>query len=636
MWAWEDSTENNELDNVSEESLTSESVDEGSLSDKAVIEELDSNEVHKVSSESDSLLGRFMDDGSDDSSEDFEEPDVSNSLDPEDSIDIEENNSGSVSDYFDDFFEEEVDVESQVEKVFQSQYPVDELEKRSVYKKLDKEIDEENKWLNTRTKGEVDLHKVPKLDTGVKSVTVKDEADVDNPMVNKKTKSIVIDESGFTLADYFAAKRSKYGSKSVSRKKKIKDIIDEGLSDGSNPYTRRLSKKTKYQESFKGRVDKFNTGNKFLGKNSKIKSAEMRVAKRLGLTKEELSTIMGDKNLSELDKANMLNSVRHGSTVATSKTGKKGGRSVGDREILEYLALVEYATISNITMVVEKKYSTVLGHLNKLTKNGLVETLLLLNSPNIYHLTKTGAALMGVDNWKSSKNIKASTLTERLAINHIMGMLYNNSQNVLLSPDYPYRAVAEDGTQLRGEELVTEGVIFSSLSKVRVEEQGGFGKKEAFKGATHKRLAERWESAWRRWEVSKTGKSPELEEGNEYLYALFYDPGYLSIKYALPDIVVKRPRNSGGRSQNIAVEVERVDTRGIAYYRSKLEMYKLDLEKGRVYGKLVYVVLNKSIARKILKAAEKLNISVGPNGMLEVVPFIDSEGNPTKVDSYWL
>ena len=302
--------------------------------------------------------------------------------------------------------------------------------------------------------------------------------------------------------------------------------------------------------------------------------------------------------------------------------------SSGDLHYMLFLEKFKYATGRNIALAVDRKYNTAMGHLSKLKRMGIVKNIAVYGTPGVWALTNIGCMILDTDRKAPSlSGANATALAERIYVNHVAACLWSNKVNCLNLDDFPYNGRLFQGEYIRGEELIPEQDLLSSLIKKRTELIGGIFVKEKVKGEGTRALSDYWEITWRKWENNgKKDISPEEIKGNEMLYILF-SRNEFSSSFIIPDIVVKRPRLSDGTPGNIAVEVEK-SIKAIDYYIKKLTIYKEDT---RVYSKVIYVTPNKKIAEKILEAAEKINFD-----RFDIVPMMDEEGKVTTQKQQWL
>lgn len=484
---------------------------------------------------------------------------------------------------------------------------------------------------------------IKKLNNGLHSRYVPESKQVDlsekkvkreHPLDNSKTREIVIGPNGRTLADYFVTKRSK---EAIGKRAKTKqDLIERsGVDVDLNHYIRNREKNNIVgQREFTKGISEVK--NKFLDSNRKVKTtrADKQIAKSLGISGVDLSSIVGSQSkLSEKEKAELLSSFRFKDNNIKIKGEGKRYKTLGNKGILEYLYKVKYATTKNISLALGIKFSSIHNQLTRLLNLGLVIKHDVFNSVAFWELSSLGGSVIDVE-VSNRKKIATSSLSERLYVNHVIGCLYSNKVDILdrgSVETFPYKGRLENGEYVSGETIVTESEIMSSMSRMQTEIKGGVGVKDSHKNATVNQLKNDWEIAWRRWRNSG-GVSPEMVEGNEWLYMLFYE-GDITTNWVLPDIVVRRPRLSDGSPQSIAIEVEKKTDRSIEYYVKKLKMYLQDFNFNRVYGKVVYITPHKSVALKIIEAAEILHIS---SDRLSVEPMLDGEGNRTKEVDPWL
>lgn len=453
-------------------------------------------------------------------------------------------------------------------------------------------------------------------------------------ILDKDKCNLKVGQNGLTLGDYFANKR-KRNERNVIRN--ILDNLEDKTGEKINPYRRGVEKESIELNNIQKKVNqekkiKSDDGSAFLSRYKKGTAFESRLAKNLGIDKESLKNIISPKSvLSEKEKAILLSLGSGVDNRAVKKKRKNKYVTVGDMEVLLYLDKAKLASLRNVYYACGMKKNLYL-ELKRLERLGLVQNIIVTDATglNVWGLTELGAAYIGSERILPNKNkVRVSSLSERIFVNHVLACLFSGCINILQLEEYPVynRINIETGEAKIGEDIVPETDILSSRSNKIMELKGNLFVEDSFKGESTKSLREQWNIGWAEWEMNgRRGLSPEEVEGNEWYYILMYQGGVYLKSYLLPDIVVRRPRNSDGSPNSIAIEVER-EVKSIDELKAKLEMYKMD---NRVYSKVIYVTSNKRIAENISEAAAQIGFD-----RYDVVPMINENGIVKKSMSHW-
>lgn len=453
-------------------------------------------------------------------------------------------------------------------------------------------------------------------------------------ILDKDKCNLKVGQNGLTLGDYFANKR-KRNERNVIRN--ILDNLEDKTGEKINPYRRGVEKESIELNNIQKKVNqekkiKSDDGSAFLSRYKKGTAFESRLAKNLGIDKESLKNIISPKSvLSEKEKAILLSLGSGIDNRAVKKKRKNKYVTVGDMEVLLYLDKAKLASLRNVYYACGMKKNLYL-ELKRLERLGLVQNIIVTDATglNVWGLTELGAAYIGSERILPNKNkVRVSSLSERIFVNHVLACLFSGCINILQLEEYPVynRINIETGEAKIGEDIVPETDILSSRSNKIMELKGNLFVEDSFKGESTKSLREQWNIGWAEWEMNgRRGLSPEEVEGNEWYYILMYQGGVYLKSYLLPDIVVRRPRNSDGSPNSIAIEVER-EVKSIDELKAKLEMYKMD---NRVYSKVIYVTSNKRIAENISEAAAQIGFD-----RYDVVPMINENGIVKKSMSHW-
>ena len=446
---------------------------------------------------------------------------------------------------------------------------------------------------------------------------------------------LVINSSGLTLSEYFKHKRAKRERNNVN--KIVQAVRSEENVLNENNYRKGYQEqvvklKGLGKESISESMVR-EDGKDFLRKYNKTGAYEKSILHFLGIDKKTLEELLSpSSNLSEKEKAKLL-SVGYYSgkrSVNESKSRKRGSYvSFGDLDVLYFIDIVKLASLNNLMYATGRTKSSIYQQLLKLQRMGITKCFQVFNSPGVWVLTNLGRALIG-SNRKTVKREQAGlgSLAERVYVNHVVACLYSGCLNILNLPEYPVynRTNYVTGEKVKGEHIIPETDIFTSYSKKLYELRGSVWTKDNYKGESCKIVRNAWETAWRAWENNgrPASDSPEFKLGDEYLYMLMYDG--IGQEYVLPDIVVRRERNADGSPNSIAIEVEKSMKSEEEYIR-KLGMYKTD---SRVYGKVIYVTSDKTIAERVKKCASIIGFT-----RFDIVPMINKNGLVDVNENKW-
>ena len=453
-------------------------------------------------------------------------------------------------------------------------------------------------------------------------------------ILDKEQLGLKVGQNGLTLGDYFANKRARNERNTI---RNILDNLEDRTGQKVNPYRKGVERDSIELNNIQKKVNKdkkvkSDDGSAFLSRYRKGTEFENRLARNLGVDKESLKNIISPKSvLSEKEKALLLSLGSGVDNRAVKKKRKNKYVTVGAIEPLLYLDKAKLASLRNIYYACNMKKNLYLT-LKRLERLGLVQNIIVTDAEglNVWGLTELGAAYIGSERSLPNKNkVKVGSLSERILVNHVLACLFSGCINILQLEDYPVynRINIETGESKIGEDIVPETDILSSRSNKIMEFKGNLFVKDGYTGESTKQLREQWNIGWAEWEMNgRQGLSPEEVEGNEWYYILMYQGGVYLKSYLLPDIVVKRPRNSDGSPNSIAIEVER-EVKSIDELKAKLEMYKMD---NRVYSKVIYVTSNRRIAENISEAAAEIGFD-----RYDVVPMMNEDGIVKQSMSHW-
>lgn len=297
---------------------------------------------------------------------------------------------------------------------------------------------------------------------------------------------------------------------------------------------------------------------------------------------------------------------------------KKGARStfgLKEQDTLQFLAMFRYATASHISRMFSEPHTTAARRLQKLRSYGLVMNKVIFGTEELWVLTDAGMLLSGMELVRTTDaRMTFSMFPHQFTVNNTAAHLWGAGVNVLGLADYPqYNKTNLQGRSVPGESLVSELEIQSAFTKQRA-----FGAAHVFRP----QIIEQIDAAFRKWENAggvEFGQSPEMHEGNEYMWTIL-PPTVHRHAYHVPDLVVKRERNADGSPNSIAVEIEIYNKPQSSYERT-LRAYASDK---RIFGKVIWVCKGVGSARKLEKAAHKTGLK--QEGRISIVPILTEDG----------
>ena len=285
------------------------------------------------------------------------------------------------------------------------------------------------------------------------------------------------------------------------------------------------------------------------------------------------------------------------------------------QEFLEFLAKFKYATPRHLSKMFSEAASTSQKRLKELRSYGLVIDKKILGGEPLWFLTDAGMLLSGYDLAKVTEGrITYTMLPHQYAVNHLAANLWGAGINVLNEDVYPLlNRVDLLGKEQYGDYVVSEQEIQSSFGKLKL-----FSKADVYL-PTLKAAIERKNKQWVDAGGAGFGPSPEFQQGNEYMWAIF-PPAIVKLAYHVPDLVVARQRNEDGSPNSIAVELE-IQNKPIESYRKALTAYRY---ASHTYKQVVWVCQKASSAKKIRELA--LEMGMIESGALRIVPIVTQDG----------
>lgn len=297
---------------------------------------------------------------------------------------------------------------------------------------------------------------------------------------------------------------------------------------------------------------------------------------------------------------------------------KKGARAtfgLKEQDTLRFLAMFRYATPSHIARMFSEPRATTVNRLNKLRSHGLIINRAIFGTEDLWILTDAGMLLSGLELVRTTDaRMTFSMFPHQFTVNNTAAHLWGAGVNVLGDEEYPrYNKTNLRGEPIPGEQLVSELEIQSTFTKQRA-----FGAAHIFRP----QIIGQINTAFDKWEDAGGvgfGQSPEMHQGNEYMWTLL-PPTVHRHAYHVPDLVVKRDRNPDGSPNSLAVEIEIYNKPQESYDRT-LRAYAADT---RLYKQVVWVCKGVGSAKKLEKAAKKTGLL--QEDRIRIVPILTEDG----------
>lgn len=332
----------------------------------------------------------------------------------------------------------------------------------------------------------------------------------------------------------------------------------------------------------------------------------------------EIEKLRGPLNRNETE-AERRERSKHIARVAAGRKGMARGKAPRfgqkEREVLEFLAMFRYATDHQLARMFSEAPGTAYNRLKRLRQQGLVIDKKIYGNRPIWFLTDAGLIISGYDLPRITESkLTFSMFPHQFTVNNTAANLWGANIDVLGLPDYPSKFRYDSKGELTfGENLVSELEIQSSFGKVK-----SFEKADVFRPALLSNI-DREFTKWKNAGGPESGPSPEMHYGNEYMWSLM-PPYNIHLAYHVPDLVVKRDRNSDGSPNSIAVEIE-ISNKAADSYEKTLLAYKADK---RLYSKVIWVCKSAGPAGKLERIAK--DIGLWQEGRIDVVPIVTENG----------
>lgn len=273
------------------------------------------------------------------------------------------------------------------------------------------------------------------------------------------------------------------------------------------------------------------------------------------------------------------------------KVNKKVVLNERDYIMMSFMTRYRYCYSDQLSRLVGAENKDVRARLSKLEKEGFIRREVITRGQDLWLTRKAGLQMIGSPYSAINKG-QVSTLY----IQHTIGVgnlgveleMLGEGKNILGEPDfpkmnrYPYGIYNPDeAPSLTGEMTVTEREIRSSNRVLK----GG-------NSETTLDLKNKVEAA------VLNHSAPERLEGNEWMFVVYGKGEHF------PDLVIHRGRSPEGKPQHIAVELE-LTAKDLPSWRRILKWYR---DYGIMYGKVYYFTHNRTIATRLHKVIEELNM----------------------------
>lgn len=480
----------------------------------------------------------------------------------------------------------------------------------------------------------VGLPVLPDLDDSSKQVSLPDLGSVsindeikEEELIEKDPSEISVTPDGRSLEEMLTGMYSG-PTGAEKRLKEVKEGLREvevnGKVKSDSTYTKHSDRLKREKERAEGKK-KASKG--FVARNARYTEEEKLIIKSLGLSPKEFDKVMSlESDLTAAEKSKLISmGVANGERIFK---GKRFKATVGDLDIIIFLAKFKYANTRILSRLRMENQSVTWRKLNRLKERGLVADTEILGMGTLWFLTTAGMGLSGYNFTPYKRNPpKMSSMPPVIGANHVAACLWNNTHDILFDDEFPRvnREVSKGGvvSKVQGENLTSELEIRSSMGR---ESNPAFNSVAGSGGNAFAEVGELAKVRWNEWIQGGRNPldSPEMGEGNEYMWVLFPE-GVMTKSYHVPDLVVVRDRDSDGKPNSIAVEVE-LNAKTRERYLDTLMAYKLD---ENIYGKVVWVTNNNSVSRMLIEIAQEIGLD-----KFDVVPMTNEHGE-YKLRDIW-
>lgn len=357
-----------------------------------------------------------------------------------------------------------------------------------------------------------------------------------------------------------------------------------------------------------------------------IENKKSKLSNKLGLNVNELSSLVVTPVLADNVRSNILTYNRF-----YKEDGKVLRLTIKDIDLLRFLGQFRWSIPSILKNLHGNTTLGILGQLERLKEMDLVNDFNVLGVGALWGLTPSANKMVGIGLSTISNRFRPRVggISQALGVQYVASFLWNNRANVLNLMDYPYNGKVMGGKVMRGESLVSESQIRSSIT---YEMMAMFEKYDNMKaphpGFYIERVGQQKRDMYVQWRSflaqGMNVPSPEFMEGLEYCWTLYPENPVRDEISHNPDLVVKRQRVDG-KAQSIAIEVERKISEP-EEYRDLFETYKRDME---TYSHVVWITSSSSNAKRIQRGARMAGFKD-----YKVLPFINEHGG-VVINDYW-
>lgn len=447
------------------------------------------------------------------------------------------------------------------------------------------------------------------------------EDELSEPEMKKpeEAKDVIVSPDGYTLEEMLSHRRG--GAVKIDKEideylSGIREVTVNGRTKKDKTYVKHANRIENESKKTEGLVK---SSKKFIQRNARYTEEEKAIMRNLGLTPEGLRKMMSKKSgLTDKDKGRIISMGIAGNERYFK--GKRFRATIGDRDIIQFLAKFKFANTRIISRLRGEPVSRTWRKLQRLKTGGIVADREVIGMGTIWFLTEAGMAFSGYSFMTYRRNSgKTSQMPPIIGANHVAACLWNHSLNVLSLDDYPAnnRLIPKKGEKeyVRGETLISELEIRSSLGREANPAFGGV--RDGATGNQYAAVGETARAIWHEWNSHGRDKmSPEFELGNEFLWVLYPDSRYTK-SFHVPDLILRRERDDDGTPRSIAVEIE-LNKKSYNRYMETLMAYKLDED---IYEKVIWVTTNASIMRMLSDIATEIGLT-----KFDVVPMMNEDG----------
>lgn len=440
---------------------------------------------------------------------------------------------------------------------------------------------------------------------------------------NIESYDCIISPDGETIWDRLKVKRyssgGKFGTNYIKEVESALELSRNG--DYNNEFLKGRSHKTLglwKNLDYEKKAER----NRELKKEKVIKRGDallksVSISNGLGLTSKALSSlIVIPEKVNEFHEATW--------TRYTKVDGKDIRLDIEDRDIIKFIGQFKYSVVPILKNLWGRSELATRGRLERLKSVKLVRDFNMAGVGDIWVLTELGHQLAnyGMARITSSTLPSITGMPPYIAAQYVASFLYNNRVNVLNLNNFPYEGKLVGDTFERGETLISENQIKSSINNElkRLVEENNY-EKAPYSGFYVDMIAQNKKQLFIDWDFLRRdypdADSPEFLDGYEYCWSTYPDSTLTNQRFHNPDLVVRRERTEDGKPQSIAIEIERKSSTP-EQFAEIFNCYKLD---NTTYGLVVWITSSSSVANRIREGAFLAKFK-----NYKIIPFLGEEG----------